>query len=74
MKYSLWILDTFTQLGFLTIQSKWLKWADSQFGFWTLFINPIYGLSVQIVYPIIILVEDKAIEVRSEITRTRLGC
>ena len=36
--------------------------------------SPIYELSVQIAYPMRILEEDKAIEVRSEIIRTRLGC
>ena len=33
-----------------------------------------FELSVQMVYPMRILEEDKAIEVRSEIIRTRLGC
>ena len=36
--------------------------------------SPIFELSVQMAYPMRILEEDKAIEVRSEITRTRLGC
>ena len=33
-----------------------------------------FDKTVQIVYPMRILEEDKAIEVRSEIIRTRLGC
>ena len=36
--------------------------------------GPICELSVQMAYPIIILEEDKAIEVRSEIIRMRLDC
>ena len=36
--------------------------------------SPNFELSVQMVYPMRILEEDKAIEVRSEIIRTRLGC
>ena len=36
--------------------------------------SPIFELSVQMAYPIRIIEEDKAIEVISEITRTRLGC
>ena len=56
-------------------QSKWSKWADSQFGILDTFIfSPIYGLSVQMAYPMRSIEKDKAIEVRSEIIRTRLGC
>ena len=36
--------------------------------------NPIFELSVQMAYPMIILEEDKDIEVRSEIIRASLGC
>ena len=36
--------------------------------------SPSFELSAQMAYPMIILKEDKAIEVRSEIIRTRLGC
>ena len=58
-----------------SILSVLLKWADSQSGFWTVFrFSPIYELSVQMAYPMRILEEDKAIEVRSEIICTRLGC
>ena len=35
---------------------------------------PNFELSVQMAYSMIIIEEDKAIEVRSEIIRTRLGC
>ena len=35
--------------------------------------SPNFELSVQMAYPMRILEEDKAIEVRSEIIRTRLG-
>ena len=56
-------------------QSKWLKWADSQFGILdTLRFSPIYELSVRMDYPMRSLENDKAIEVRSQIIRTRLGC
>ena len=36
--------------------------------------SPIYELSVQMAYPMLILEEDKAIEVSGEIIRTKLGC
>ena len=36
--------------------------------------SPIYELSVQMAYPMRIIEENKAIEVRSEIIRTRLVC
>ena len=46
----------------------------SQIGFWTIFrISPNLVPVVQMKWPIRILEEDKAIEVRSEIIRTRLG-
>ena len=46
----------------------------SQIGFWTIFrISPNLVPLVQIKYPMNIFEEDKAIEVRSEIIRTRLG-
>ena len=36
--------------------------------------SPNFQLTVQMAYPMRILKEDKAIKVRSEIIRTRLGC
>ena len=51
------------------------NWESIHFGFRTLLNSvQIYGLSVQMPYPMRSLEKDKAIEVRSEIMRTRLGC
>ena len=58
-----------------SLLSNFSKWADSQIGFMEKFrLTLNCELSIQMAYPIRILEDDKAIEVRIETIRTRLGC
>ena len=58
------------ELSFYFVEMGWFPIRISD----TFRFSPIYDLSVQMVYPMRTLEEDKAIEVRSEIICTRLGC
>ena len=55
------------------ISPNWLKWADSQIGFDT-FLQSVFGLISPNFLSNEIARKDKAIEIRSEIIRTMLGC
>ena len=75
MKYSIWIFNTFRfTLNFdYSVQMVEMGWFPIRILDDFIF-SPIYELSVQMAYPTRSLERDKAIEVKSEIIRTRLGC